>query len=176
MYASYPSSVEIASKLDNALSISLRFAHIAIEFSAEVLSEVITDLSLAALESGVITRRWWEAHGRNQLRVVGWATLRTLGLMLLGLACLFCVLGFSLQLHWKAAKTLWHWVNRLTDDGLGLYGPSPLLSQWKNQFKRPSLVESPTSNFDIPALKLPGTELVAWAQLRWPQLKEINQG
>ena len=186
MYASYPSSIEIAPKLDSALSISLRFARIAIEFSAVILSEVITDLRLAALESGVIARRWLKANGEDFAKMIGWATLRTLGMLLLGFACLICILGLSIRLNWIAAKIIWvwanrltDWVNRVTDDGLGLYGPSPLLAQWTRGFKSSFVMKVPAPalphTFDIPALDLSGTELVAWAQLRWPQLIEIGR-
>ena len=170
MYASYPSSVEIASRLDNALSISLRITRLAVEFSAVILSGVITDLSLAALESGVIARRWWKARGKDQAVTLGWGLLRALALIVLLLACLICVVGFGL-------RSVWAWLNRVTDDGLGLYGPSPMLAEWMRQleFSPSSVSVKEPLVLDVSPLDLPGNDLIIWAKDRWPQLAQVNK-
>ncbi len=170
MYASYLSSIEITSKLDNFLTIPLRITRLVVEFSAVLLSEVITDLSLAALESGIIARRWWEARGKDQAVTLGWDLLRVSALLVLLLACLICVVGFGL-------RSAWAWLNRVTDDGLGLYGPSPMLAEWMRQleFSPSSVSVRKPLVLDVSPLDLPGNDLIIWAKDRWPQLAQVNK-
>ena len=146
-----------------------------VETSAVILSDVITISLLTTLNAGVATRRWWELDGKNLAKEIGWTILRTLGMIVLGLACLICVIGFALTATWHASKTAWAWINRATDDGLGLYGESPMLAQWVAKFS-PTPVITKTDASNVPPLNLPGTDLIQWAQNRWPQLKEMRKG
>ena len=94
-----------------------------VEVSAEILNEVIIDLSLSAIESGIIVRRWFDNGGRDRLVQAGWNIARGIALFIMLVACLVCV-------AWFATCAVWAWINKATDDGLGLYGPSPMLQEW----------------------------------------------
>lgn len=158
--------IEQTSKPKVTVDQILRFTRTAVESGAVILSEVITISLLATLNAGVSTRYWWESDGKDLAKEIAWTTPRTLMMIVLGLACLIHVLGFSLQLHWKAAKSIWAWINRATNDGLGLYGPSPMLKNWLIWWSRPTDIEI---NCDVPELELTGDEVLAWAKARWPE-------
>ena len=102
--------------------------------------------------------------------------LRAIALILLALAYLICVLGFSLQLHWKGLVALWGVINRVTDDGLGIYGPSPLLESLKDRLLPsgtcPVLAIS-ESDLVADSLELPESEALIWAKQRWT--KELSK-
>ncbi|NEZ59468.1 hypothetical protein [Adonisia turfae] len=135
------------------------FIRRAIEVSAEILNEVIIDLSLSAIESGIIVRRWYENSGKDQIAELGWNALRLTALLILFVACLACVTGFAIGAAWRGAKAAWAWINKATDDGLGLYGPSPMLAAWR---QKPT-VEVVVID-DIPELDLSeGEALINWA-------------
>lgn len=130
----------------------------AIEVPAEILNEVIVDLSLSAIESGVIARRWYESSGKDQIAEFGWNVLRFAALIMMLIACLACVTGFAIGAAWRGGKAAWAWINKATDDGLGLYGPSPMLAAWQQGSTEIVVVD------DIPELDLSeGEALVNWA-------------
>ncbi|EKU98122.1 hypothetical protein Lepto7375DRAFT_7383 [Leptolyngbya sp. PCC 7375] len=131
-----------------------------IEVSAEILNEVIIDLSLSAIESGVIVRRWYESSGKDQIAEFGWNALRLTALIIMLAACLACVTVFAIGAAWRGAKAAWAWINKAADDGLGLYGPSPMLAAWRQAPAGIVVVDG----FDIPELDLSeGEALINWA-------------
>lgn len=145
-----------------------------LEKSAVLLSEAITWSLLTTLNNGVALRVWWENRGKALAQEIGWTILRTLGMLILGIACLVCITGFAIAASWGVAKRLygfsrvaWAWVNLATDDGLGLYGPSAILENW---FSPTNLVVVNTTEVEGLSRPLSEPEVLIWAKKRWPQL------
>lgn len=156
----YPLAIEITSKFYTEFTSTPRTA---IEFSATTFSNAFTYTALSSIESGVITRQWWKRQGRDQLVQLSWGVLQALLL----LAVLSICFGLW-TVH--AARATWVWLNRATDDGLGLYGPSPMLANWFG--------ESNCQAQDVVMLEgsTDTEKLIGWAVSRWPQLEKIENG
>lgn len=118
----------------------------------------VSDICLTIINSVTIVRNWFNDHGED----VVWAFLRTVTFLLMFVAVGGCYAVHSIRGVYRFFSDVWGWLNRATDDGLGLYGPSPML--WE--------MLTPTSTVDtsMPELKLAGDEVMVWVKERWPHL------
>ncbi|ESA37327.1 hypothetical protein N836_03575 [Leptolyngbya sp. Heron Island J] len=107
--------------------------------------------ALDTIEAGKSTRRWWETDETI-------APLLKLVLEIVWLTILLAVDYFrsgSAECHyrlalrtawrcWNASVTAWEYINTLVDDGLGLYGPSPICDRIFSQSAQLVELELPT--------------------------------
>lgn len=115
-----------------------------------------------AIDSGAIVRQWWENHGKV------YATMAALIMVLV--LCALTAVGLIVwrwvrDYGFPGAKAAWEFVNAVTDDGLGLYGPSPMLREWLGSGQD---LPSSIKIADVAELDLSkGQELIDWAKERY---------
>lgn len=97
----------VALQTISAIDKTTAIARQVIEATAGIFNEIVVDLSLSALESGVITRQWWERRGKE-------ATCEALCMMTFFLLSIAFILAM-------AGCCVW-WLVKNVDQFIGLDG------------------------------------------------------
>lgn len=103
-----------------------------------------------------ITRRWWLNGGQESTQELALAVLLSVvanyfycvelaiktakvvveyaplvwQLIVAGVYMIWAIGEVKIPATWRFCQTVWSFLNQATDDGLGLYGPSPMLQRW----------------------------------------------